>query len=142
MQNGGSATAPIDVPLIVFHGYRDNIVAPVNADRLIASRIAASAAKAATQAGEEQRRSLTETVPAIAIAAVCTQMRAAPWSASSGAFRADRTPGLAAARLGHTPTLRAPTRQPKYCGSSSNTPPPSRLKGRPGSNTCSSTANP
>ena len=43
MQNGGSAAAPIDVPLIVFHGDRDNIVAPVNADRLIASCIAASA---------------------------------------------------------------------------------------------------
>jgi poly(hydroxyalkanoate) depolymerase family esterase len=43
MQNGGSAAAPIDIPLIVFHGDRDNIVAPVNADRLIASRIAASA---------------------------------------------------------------------------------------------------
>jgi poly(hydroxyalkanoate) depolymerase family esterase len=46
MQNGGSAAAPIDVPLIVFHGDRDNIVAPVNADRLIASCITASAAKA------------------------------------------------------------------------------------------------
>jgi poly(3-hydroxybutyrate) depolymerase len=46
MQNGGSAAAPIDIPLIVFHGDRDNIVAPVNGDRLIASRIAASAAKA------------------------------------------------------------------------------------------------
>ena len=42
MQNGGTAGNSIDVPLIVFHGDRDNIVAPVNADRLIASRLAAS----------------------------------------------------------------------------------------------------
>ena len=53
MQNGGSAAVPIDIPLIVFHGDRDNIVAPVNADRLISSRIAASAAKAS---GAEVRR--------------------------------------------------------------------------------------
>jgi poly(hydroxyalkanoate) depolymerase family esterase len=42
MQNGGTAGSTIDVPLIVFHGDRDTIVAPVNADRLIASSIAAS----------------------------------------------------------------------------------------------------
>jgi poly(hydroxyalkanoate) depolymerase family esterase len=42
MRNGGTAGPTIDLPLIVFHGDRDNIVAPVNADRLIASRIAAS----------------------------------------------------------------------------------------------------
>jgi poly(hydroxyalkanoate) depolymerase family esterase len=43
MQNGGSAGLSIDVPLIVFHGDRDDIVAPVNGDSLIASRITASA---------------------------------------------------------------------------------------------------
>ena len=42
MRNGGTAGLTIDVPLIVFHGDRDNIVAPVNGDRLIASRVAAS----------------------------------------------------------------------------------------------------
>jgi poly(hydroxyalkanoate) depolymerase family esterase len=42
MRNGGRAGATIDMPLIVFHGDRDNMVAPINAERLIASRIAAS----------------------------------------------------------------------------------------------------
>ncbi len=42
MQNGGRPGSTIAVPLIVFHGDRDSIVAPVNADRLIASRVAAS----------------------------------------------------------------------------------------------------
>jgi poly(hydroxyalkanoate) depolymerase family esterase len=42
MQNGGAAGLTIDVPLIVFHGDRDSMVALVNADRLIASRLASS----------------------------------------------------------------------------------------------------
>ena len=42
MRNGGRAGSTIEMPLIVFHGDRDNIVAPINAERLIASRIAAS----------------------------------------------------------------------------------------------------
>ena len=42
MQNGGSAGFTINVPLIVFHGDRDSVVAPINADRLIASSVAAT----------------------------------------------------------------------------------------------------
>jgi len=42
MRNGGRAGSTIEMPLIVFHGDRDNIVAPINAERIIASRIAAS----------------------------------------------------------------------------------------------------
>jgi poly(hydroxyalkanoate) depolymerase family esterase len=66
MQNGGTAGPTIDVPLIVFHGDRDNIVAPVNADRLIASSIAASSsfdggtglrAPDTTQGGDNSGRS-------------------------------------------------------------------------------------
>ncbi len=66
MQNGGTAGPTIDVPLIVFHGDRDSIVAPVNADRLIASSIAASSgfnggaglrAPDTTQGGDNSGRS-------------------------------------------------------------------------------------
>jgi poly(hydroxyalkanoate) depolymerase family esterase len=42
MQNGGTAGFTMKVPVIVFHGDRDNIVAPINADRVIASRIRAA----------------------------------------------------------------------------------------------------
>ena len=41
MQTGGTPTATSTTPLIVFHGDRDTIVAPINADNLMASRLAA-----------------------------------------------------------------------------------------------------
>jgi poly(hydroxyalkanoate) depolymerase family esterase len=55
MQNGGSAGRTINVPLIVFHGDGDNIVAPVNADRLIASRLAAVAGTGSDASPREPR---------------------------------------------------------------------------------------
>jgi len=44
MKTGGNPSASGAVPLIVFHGQRDTTVAPINADKIIAGRLANTAA--------------------------------------------------------------------------------------------------
>jgi poly(hydroxyalkanoate) depolymerase family esterase len=70
MRSGGSAKPVGTVPLIVFHGDRDGTVAPANAEKLIASRLARTGtdpggnlpATVTTQAGESGGRRYTRRV--------------------------------------------------------------------------------
>jgi len=68
MKTGGSPSDTSDVPLIVFHGDQDRTVAPVNADALITTHLAAAASRDTTRTppttshGHERGRSYTRRV--------------------------------------------------------------------------------
>jgi poly(hydroxyalkanoate) depolymerase family esterase len=72
MRTGGTPAATSTVPIIVFHGDQDTIVAPVNADKLIASRLAAGDVTArdrpATVDGDGYRRAVYNDVDGTPIA--------------------------------------------------------------------------